>query len=264
MPTQAVRLAHTSDVHLDGSGRAQDFEGFRNVAEYSFARVVDGVIEERCDIFLVVGDLFDNARVPDSDFDFVAGQLGRLEIPVVLIPGNHDVHDERSLWTRFDWSSLGENVHALQTEDGESINLAEINTRLWGRAMTDHAPENQPLAGVPVRDDLVWNVGLAHGQVVELRNSYVSSMITTEEIAASGFDYLALGHVHVWNTWDLNQTVACYPGSPVQAFASSKGGFYAIVDLDPEAGVSVLKKQIPAPPKKSAEPPPFHFTPGVF
>ena len=85
-------------------------------------------------------------------------------------------------------------------------------------------------------------------------------MITKDEIAASGFDYLALGHVHVWDEWSLGSTIACYPGSPVQAFASSRGGFYALVDLDPESGVSVSKRRVSEPPKRASEPPPFHFT----
>ena len=140
MPTQSIRIAHTSDVHIDGTGRSQNFEGFKNVAEYSFSRVVDGVIEERCDLFLIVGDLFDNARVPDSDFEFVRTQLKRLDIPVILIPGNHDLHDEKSLWTKFDWSSLNSNIHPIKAVNGETIYLSELNVRLWGRAMTDHAP----------------------------------------------------------------------------------------------------------------------------
>ena len=264
MPTQSIRIAHTSDVHIDGTGRSQNFEGFKNVAEYSFSRVVDGVIEERCDLFLIVGDLFDNARVPDSDFEFVRTQLKRLDIPVILIPGNHDLHDEKSLWTKFDWSSLNSNIHPIKAVNGETIYLSELNVRIWGRAMTDHAPENQPLFGHPVHDDHEWNIGLAHGQVVDIRSSFVSSMITKDEIAASGFDYLALGHVHVWDEWSLGSTIACYPGSPVQAFASSRGGFYALVDLDPESGVSVSKRRVSEPPKRASEPPPFHFTPGVY
>lgn len=264
MPTQSIRIAHTSDVHLDGTGRNNNFEGFKNVAEYSFARVVDGVLEESCDLFLIVGDLFDNARVPDSDFEFLRAQLSRIEVPVILIPGNHDLHDDKSLWTRFDWNSLKSNIRSITAEAGETIYLSDLNVRLWGKAMTDHAPENRPLSGHPTRDDLVWNVGLAHGQVVDIRSGFVSSMITKEEMAESGFDYLALGHVHVWDQWELGSTVACYPGSPVQSFASSRGGFFAVVDLSPEDGVSVTQRRIPEPPKRTSDPPPFHFTPGVY
>ena len=55
---------------------------------------------------------------------------------------------------------------------------------------------------------------------------------------------MALGHVHVWATFEYGNVVACYPGSPVASYASSKGGYLAIVDLDEQEGVSIRKHRI--------------------
>ncbi len=59
------------------------------------------------DIVLVAGDLFDNARVGDEAVSLTISELSRIERPVVIIPGNHDCVDERSIYHRVDLTSAG-------------------------------------------------------------------------------------------------------------------------------------------------------------
>ena len=233
-------------------------EGFRNPAEYAFAQVTDAVCEEACDLFLIVGDLFDSARIKEHDFEFVRAQLSKVECPVVLIPGNHDVHDDTSIWRKFDPTELGSHVYPIMTHEGELLHFPDLSTTLWGRAMDEHSPSYEPLSGVPDSVDHSWFIGLAHGQVVEKRVGGSSSQITHDEIQRSGFHYLALGHVHVWDIFNFGEVTACYSGSPVEAFASSHGGYYALVDLDPKLGVSITKNKLKA---EAAHP---QVTHGVF
>lgn len=239
-----LKLVHTSDVHLDGRGSDTAEDGFRNRAERAFAGVVDTALAERADLLLIAGDLFDNNRVDDSNIEFVYRQLERLDCQVVLLPGNHDVHDERSVWRRFDFDAAGENVHGLMEHGGDSLTFDGLGVRVWGRAMREHAPENHPLDAAPQRHDTAWNVGMAHGQVVERRVLQGSSPITREEIRASGFDYLALGHIHVWEDHSAGGTTAYYCGSPVAHYAGAKGGKVAVVTLCPREGVRVASRQV--------------------
>jgi exonuclease SbcD len=244
MSTTPVKLVHTSDVHLD-SRLSSEVEGnFRNSAERAFAGVVTCAREENADLLLIVGDLFDHNRVGDDDFEFVCSQLARVTCSVVLLPGNHDVHDNTSVWHRLETAGVGEHVHTLLDHDGGRIEFPDIGATVWGRAMAEHAPENVPMHDAPNRQDHVWNIGLAHGQVVPERAGYGSSQITHEEIRSSGFDYLALGHVHVWGDMSQGTTRACYPGSPVAAYASASGGHVAIATLCPERGVDIEQRQI--------------------
>ena len=246
---------------MDGNAVTNSINGYRNVAEAAFAHVVDTVREERCDLFLVVGDLFDHSRVKLHDIDFVCAQFNSLDCQIVVLPGNHDVHDETSVWDRFDSAKLGSNVHLLLSTEGARINLEELDLSVWGRAMTEHTPEYRPLQGAPAKSDLCWNVGLAHGQVVNTETEYVSSTISEDEIRTSGFDYLALGHVHVWQDYQLGNTLACYPGSPVKAFATTRGGFFAMLTLQ-DGKVELEKREVPAP-ATVEENKHFHFAPGV-
>jgi len=237
-------VVHTSDVHLDTRDGDKAADGFRSRAERAFAGVVDVTLAEGADLFLIAGDLFDNNRVDDSNIEFVYRQFERLRCPVVMLPGNHDVHDRESVWNRFDFDEAGEHVHGLMSHAGDCVVLSDIGTRVWGRAMAEHAPENYPLVGAPDRHEAHWNIGMAHGQVCERRVGQGSSPITRDEIRESGFDYLALGHIHVWADHSEGDTVAFYCGSPVAHFAGASGGRVAVVDLCPDDGVRVRSHQV--------------------
>lgn len=244
-----IKIVHTSDVHLDSRGSQTPVDGFRSRAERAFAGVVDTALTEDADLLLIAGDLFDNNRVDDSNIDFVYAQFDRLRQPavrVVMLPGNHDVHDATSVWNRFDFGEAGDHVHGLMAHEGISVTLDELGVRVWGKAMFEHAPENYPLVGTPDRHDRHWNIGMAHGQVVEERIGQGSSPITREEIGTSGFDYLALGHIHVWADHSEGSTTAYYCGSPVAHYAGAGGGKVAVVTLCPQAGIEVASRQVTA------------------
>lgn len=244
---QPLTLVHTSDVHLDSRAGDARVGGFRNRAERAFAKVIDTALAEDAHLLLIAGDLFDNNRVDDSNIEFVYRQCERLAGQrVVLLPGNHDVHDERSVWNRFDFEAAGDHVVGLMAPAGECVAFEDLGVRVWGRAMQEHAPENYPLAAAPPPPPQpgYWNIGMAHGQVVERRVLQGSSPITRAEIAASGFDYLALGHIHVWEDHSVGGTAAYYCGSPVAHYAGAKGGKVAMVTLCPEGGVGVESRQV--------------------
>ena len=243
MTARPLKLVHTSDVHLDARFGRKAEDGFRNAAERAFAAVMEAALDEAADLVLIAGDLFDNNRVGDEDFAFVRDQLARLSCPVIVLPGNHDVHDESSVWGRTALQDAGDHVHLLLDAEGESIELPELGVAAWGRAMAEHAPENEPLQGAPGRREPMWSIGLAHGLVVEARAGIGSSQITRGEIRSSGFDYLALGHVHVWSDVSEGDTVACYPGSPVAGYSTS-AGYVAVASLCPERGVAVAQRQV--------------------
>ena len=171
-----IKIVHTSDVHLDGRNRAPESDGFRNVAERAFCSVVDLVVSESADLFLIAGDLFDSNRMCEADFEFVYEQLSRTNCPVVLIPGNHDVNNEASVWTRMQLDRAGPDIHPITDATGELIDLPKLRTTIWGRSMVEHAPDNIPMEGVSTGPEDYWHIGMAHGDVLRDRASGCSSV----------------------------------------------------------------------------------------
>ena len=100
-------------------------------------------------MLLIVGDLFDSARVSEAGLAFAIGTIGRAQMPVVMIPGNHDAHDERSIYAGLAPAALPPNLHLILEPEGRAIEFPELAARIWGRALVEHTPEYRPLGGVP-------------------------------------------------------------------------------------------------------------------
>jgi DNA repair exonuclease SbcCD nuclease subunit len=229
-----LKIAHTSDVHLhDGDDSAHALD--------AFTRVVDAVLETKADLFLIAGDLFDHNRIQREVIDYVYEQLARVDCPTVIIAGNHDCWEERSVLQRMDFRKAGHHVTLLDAPEGASVEFPELHATVWGRCMEDHDPTNKPMAGAPKRTRDLWHIGMAHGLYWEDEESERSSLITPQEIAASGFDYLALGHVHAHRQMRHGKTLACYPGVPAPYYGTAGVGCFAMVELTPGNPASVQK-----------------------
>jgi DNA repair protein SbcD/Mre11 len=233
-PSRQLRLIHTSDVHLEsdtfGSGARGDL--FRDSVRRAFAGVIDVANDNNADLLLIVGDLFDSNRISDEALEFAMNQIARAKMPVVMIPGNHDAHDERSIYAAVPSASLPKNLRLILDPEGVSLVFPELEAHVWGRALVEHSPEYRPLFGLADPVSHAWNIGLAHGFFTEVETNR-SSPITPAEIEASGYDYIALGHIHVFGDVSQGRTRAFYCGTPAPLYASSEAGWVLQIDCVP-------------------------------
>lgn len=220
-----VRLLHASDVHVeDGPTGAE-----------GLARLVEAALEHPVDAVLLAGDTFDHSRVHDATLERFAAVLDRLPVPVVVLPGNHDPLMAGGVYDRLE---LPDHVHLLGGPDGETVVLAALGLELWGRAHLSF-DDNRPLADVPPRGRLPWQVAMAHGHLVRYADDrHRSYLITTDEIAACDRDYVALGHWDVQHDVSAGEVTAWYSGSPTRFGTSalvtlSEAGGDRRVEVDP-------------------------------
>ena len=233
-----VRLIHTSDIHLgDKAGHP--------AAAAAFQSVVASVSNLGGDALLLVGDVFDNDRVGDDVLEFFVDQIQRLNVPAVVLPGNHDLLDSNSVYDRAPFHNKPSNLHVLSSSDGEAISFPELTLDLWGRAMPAHTPEFRPLLGMPAKNSGRWLVALAHGHFhldgdIDLR----SAPIYPHEVAEAPCDYLALGH------WDRHLDVsqggvkAAYSGAPLGPLGRSTQVGVTVVDMHPSRGVEFQRVSV--------------------
>ena len=216
-PRRPATVLHTSDVHLGSDARG--------VEEAAFERAVARAREEPVDAVLIAGDLFDHIRVPDATLRWTAEQLGKLACPVVVIRGNHDVFEGRSVYERLMIFAGLEHVHVIDDHDGRIVEIPGTDVVVWGRAMLEHEPSYRPFAGLPERPTGRWTIATGHGLVVEDGPSGRSSPIYASDLAAVTWDYVALGHVHAYLEVRDDPTPVRYPG----ATAASRNGKPGVV-----------------------------------
>ncbi len=251
------RLLHMADVHLGarhsdlGSAAAEQRE--RQFA--AFERAIDLALAEKVDVCLICGDLFDSNSQPPRSVERAAAQLARLaqrHIPVVIIPGTHDCYDPSSIYRTFDLPALagagGTDLVTVLTDERPRVDFTQLGLAVHGLVFPTKRAPRSPLDGFALgtelakRNGIVWHVGMIHGTlVVPGRVEQDEVAFTEQEVAQSGFDYLALGHWHSFRKGRAGRTTWAYAGAPEPVAVDQDGaGQVLLVTLsDREGGRTV-------------------------
>jgi exonuclease SbcD len=228
---RSLLVLHTSDVHI----------GEDDASHAALRAVVDTALAERADLVLIAGDLFDHDRVSAAAADRVIAELSRLTQRTLIIPGNHDSVDERSIYERVDLTLAGPHVVFVGDPAGAEVIFEELDVAIWARGIENHTPENRPLEGFQASDERFWRIAIAHGHYVPTgERSDRSSQISEEEISALECDYLALGHWHRFVHIVHGNVTASYSGSPSEG--SNRG--VNLVRLDSTDGIRIERSPI--------------------
>jgi len=242
-----LRVLHASDVHIGGTYHRPGHGDHGDLCLCPLLAVLGAVQECRPDVLVIAGDLFDHARLGPGEVGSTLDLLAGLSVPTVLIPGNHDVHDDTSPYGRHEDVVRRSGVRFLDTHDGDHVTLFDGDLHIWGRAMPEHTPAYRPLHGVPHRPSEGWFVVAGHGHHVgdeEPGPMSRSSPITSSDIAGTRADYVALGHWHVPTDVSAGGVTAWYCGSPLDI---NRTGHVMLVDLVPGHGATTTSLGVAAP-----------------
>src|SRR5579872_5560797 len=106
-----IKILHTADIHL--GARLSKLEGKseeqRVQIQKTFEHIVNLATEQKVDILLIAGDLFDSNNPEKSLLDFAMSNFAKLNdrhIYTLIALGTHDFLDEGSIFKTMDLSSL--------------------------------------------------------------------------------------------------------------------------------------------------------------
>ncbi|SDG55952.1 metallophosphoesterase family protein [Marvinbryantia formatexigens] len=184
-----MRFIHIADVHLGAvPDKGQPWSQTRAQELWkSFQRVIREAEREQADLLLIAGDLFHRQPLVRElkEVNYLFGRLSRTQ--VVLIAGNHDYLHRDSPFRNFEWA---ENVIFLDSPECESVCFRQLETTVYGFSYYNREI-TEPLYDDLEPDDAPGcHILLAHG------GDERHIPIDKKRLAASGFDYIALGHIH--------------------------------------------------------------------
>jgi len=211
MSRRTVTFVHSSDLHVDDgpTARANGGDGTAPLR-----LVLDAAHAAKADFVVLAGDVFEHNRLPDDLLARAAALLRAAAMPVVLLPGNHDPAMRGSVWYRGAVPGGG-HVHVLGVTS-DTVVLEALDLEIWGRPHMDYG-DMAPLA-VPHPRSTQWQVAAAHGHYTDARpeagRPAAGWLITDAEIAATGSDYVALGHWNQATPVGSGGVPAFYSGSP--------------------------------------------------
>lgn len=196
-----MKLLHAADLHIDsplrGLERYEDapMDLLRGATRRALENLVTLACEERVDAVLLAGDIYDGDW---RDFEtglFFRRQLGRLQeagIPVYLVSGNHDADNKISKTLTYPENVFVFATHEAQTAPPNADSGFVVHGQGYPKwNVTDNLARNYP-AAIPG----LFNVGLLHTALTGRDGHERYAPCTEQELAALGYDYWALGHVH--------------------------------------------------------------------
>ncbi|QOY90621.1 metallophosphoesterase family protein [Paludibaculum fermentans] len=210
------QFLHAADLHLDSplTGLAR-YEGLpaeeiRNASRQALVRLVECAVERRVRFVILAGDIYDGSWRDAATGLFFAGQMARLRqagIPVYLIQGNHDAESVMAKSIR-----LPDNVHAFSGRKAGSVEVPDVPVVVHGQSFVNRATEANLAAQYPARVEGRFNIGVLHTSLSGFEGHAPYAPCSLDDLAAKGYDYWALGHVHNAQILSRNPHVV-FPGN---------------------------------------------------
>jgi DNA repair exonuclease SbcCD nuclease subunit len=235
-----LRLLHTADWHL-----GKRFPSFPDEAQKTLSRarldvvgrILDLARRQRVNAVLCAGDLFDDSS-PAPDFWAGLARIFHdhpLDVPVFLVPGNHDPLTKDSVWHAGHpfRARLPAWVHVVDRDDFSYEITPEAI--LYARPCRSRAGQDDPAMALPARDpgDTRLRIGCVHGSTFDIPGCQTNFPIRRDAGAQRGLDYLAIGDTHSFR--DVTPKLPAptvYPGAPEPtSFDEPGAGKVAVVAM---------------------------------
>ncbi len=210
---RSIRIIHAADLHLDSPFEALSAAKAairRSEQRTLLSALSDLAARENADLMLLSGDLLDSGNSFYETGEELVRHLANVPCPVFIAPGNHDYYTDRSPYAKL---KLPENVYIFHDSTIRYVAVPSADARVYGAAFTDRVSPPLLKGFHAERKTGVYNLLCIHGEVGAPDSPY--NPISEEDLAASGIDYAALGHIHTAS--GLLKSGSCHyawPGCP--------------------------------------------------
>ncbi len=208
-----VRILHTADLHIGAqcSYLGTDASVRRREVLKTFEKIIGLANENKVDLLLIAGDLFDSNKIEATLINGVFEALDNLKSgKAVIALGNHDPLTADSPFAN---RKMSDNVYVLDSKDSV-LTFDELSCRVYGASFDGVYCEGASRFSLTPPEDDYINLMVIHGEArADLSGNY--RPITPEFVKYSGMDYIALGHIHARSEVQyMGTTAIAYCGCP--------------------------------------------------
>ncbi|MBE6691958.1 MAG: hypothetical protein E7586_01325 [Ruminococcaceae bacterium] len=205
-----VKVLHCADIHLDSPFvlfSPRESEKRRNELRAAFTSALLYAREMKVDLFIISGDLFDGEYVTRDTCEMLVREFAKAgNMRIFISPGNHD---HLGAGSPYETLEFPENVHVFGRER-ECVHLDDLGVDVYGFGFDSKNCLSSPVVGWRGLDKEKINILVCHGDMSAANST--TGPIAKNDIAESGFDYIALGHIH--KSTGLQQENGVYYGYP--------------------------------------------------
>jgi DNA repair protein SbcD/Mre11 len=208
---------HAADIHLDSPLRGlEQYEGapvdqIRNATRDAFVNLVNAAIENKVAFVIIAGDLYDGDWKDYNTGLFFISQMARLQkenIPVIMIRGNHDASSQISKELK-----LPDNVRELSVNQPETVLLEDLKVAIHGQGFSSRSVTDNLALQYPERREGFLNIGILHTSATGREGHENYAPCSLDYMKRKGYDYWALGHIHLREVLSERNPVILFPGN---------------------------------------------------
>lgn len=197
-----IKIFLTSDNHIGlNKGNAELYDNRIDV----FESMVNEANTEKCDIFIVAGDLFEDNIGHKKDIKKIFDILSRFNNTVAVLPGNHDYYEKGlEFWNDIE-KALEKHKSILLLNEYKEYSVKSINDEdivLYpALCKSKHSKENALgwIKNKKIVPDEKYRICVAHGSVdgetIDAEGDYYC--MTKKELEELSLDAYLIGHTHV-------------------------------------------------------------------
>lgn len=248
-----LRFFHAADLHLGwrpsylpSSKQEIRLRERDSLIEKICKAVIDG--ERKIDGLIIAGDLFEKHNPEDSLVSKVIGLLERVVDAgklLITVPGNHD----EITYNESVYRKNGHRWPGILVKNPEPAKIYEMEIRgsrvsFYSLAYTGGITKPGSSMIFPKAEGKGYHVGIFHGSLDWDGLPDRSLPLKSEAIFDAGYDYTALGHIHI--PWEKNrekQKIAYCGAGEFKSFNDPGWGHQLIVNLS-ESGAFTEKEKI--------------------
>lgn len=225
-----MKFIHIADVHWGARPERGKPFGRKREQEIkeTFQRVIAYTNESGADLLLIAGDFFDQPPQEQDlrEVDYLLSKL--IKARTVIIAGNHDHLRTGDAFSQYDWQS---EVFLLDGKQRDHVRFEDLKTTVYGFSYWTRQIRKPLYDDMKPEDNDDFSILLAHGG----DESHIP--LQRETLKWSGFDYIALGHIHKPEI--IFEDLMAYSGS-LEPLDHTETGYHGII----EGEISDEKQQI--------------------
>ena len=209
-----MKFIHAADLHIDsplrGLATSDDapIDAIRSAPREAFRRLVQLALAEQVDFVILAGDVFDGEWRDIRTGLFFNAQLKQLgDIPVFIARGNHDAEMEVLKKLKHP-----KNTQTFKCIRAETIIIDSVGVAIHGQSYKNRAVVDDLAAGYPKAVPGLTNIGVLHTSLAGYAAHETYAPCSLATLAGRGYDYWALGHVHVRQIV-CESPLVVYPGN---------------------------------------------------
>jgi DNA repair exonuclease SbcCD nuclease subunit len=204
-----------------------------------FSHIIDTAKDEKVDLVIFAGNIFDNLDLSQNLLDFFVAETARLgDIPAVLFPGDRDPYQAGSFWDYWRISQPSDNLYLLAGKKPVQFDLPNLSLTIYGVPVDTGLSAHGQLDNLKKKGPLKNHIAVTNGA-----RSEHGGLINLNPFTTFGFNYIAVTGGDNYKEYSDLTVKAVSSGSPLGLWPEDeKSGGVAMINIDGDSISTELKK----------------------